>query len=318
MAGPSSEEKAIRAQPMAGSTDFYREIRANKMKSWMLAGIVVLVLIALVLVFSYIYDIGFLAIGGIFIIIYSLTTYFWGDSIILKYTGARLADEKNAKELQFKNMVENLAMAARLPDTPKAYIIQNDAMNAFATGRDPQHASIAITTGLLTQLTREELEGVVAHEMSHVANYDIRFGTLVAVMVGLIAILSDIALRMTLYGGMGRGGNRDRGGGGSVTIVIIVIGLLLAILAPIITRLVQAAVSRKRELLADASGAYITRYPEGLAKALEKIKNGDRGRMKVSESVSHLFFADPVSSHLDGLFATHPPIDERIKILRSM
>jgi heat shock protein HtpX len=295
-------------------TDFYKEIASNRWKSWLLVLVVIAILSAMVYVMSYLYGYGLLAIGGIFIIIYSLSTYFWGDKVVLAYTGAKLVDENNPKELQFKNMVENLAFAARLPVAPKAYIIQNEDLNAFATGRDPQHASIAITTGLLTKLTRDELEGVVAHETSHVANYDIRFATLVAVMVGLVAILSDLMLRMTLYGGKGN----DRRDSGTIGIVIMVAGLILAILAPFIVRAVQAAVSRKREFLADASGAYITRYPEGLARALEKIKANNSNRLKVNEAVSHLFFADPVKSSLDSMFATHPPIDERIKILRGM
>ncbi|VVC03654.1 Protease HtpX [Candidatus Burarchaeum australiense] len=295
-------------------TDFYREISSNKRKSWLLAGLVFLVLFAMVYIFAQIYGMGFLAIGGILIIVYSLGTYFYGDKMVLSYTGARPVSESNAKELQFKNVVENLAFAARLPE-PRAYVIQNEEMNAFATGRDPQHSSIAITTGLLTKLNRDELEGVVAHEMSHVGNYDIRFATVVAVMVGLVAILSDMFLRMNLYGVRG---NRDNSRGGGLIMVLWIVGILLAILSPFIVRIVQSAVSRKRELLADASGAHLTRYPEGLASALEKIKNNNKGTMKVSEAVSHLFFTDPVKSSLDSLFATHPPIDERIKLLRAM
>jgi len=297
-------------------TDFYKEIASNKRKSWLLVLLVIAILGAIVYAMSYMYGYGMLAIGGLFIIFYSLTTYYWGDKIVLSYTGAKPVDENNPKELQFKDMVENLAFAARLPVAPKAYIIQNEDLNAFATGRDPQHASIAITTGLLTKLTRDELEGVVAHETSHVVNYDVRFATIVAVMVGLVAILSDLMLRMTIYGG--KGNNDRRGGGGTIGIVIIVLGLLLAIFAPFIVRAVQAAVSRKREFLADASGAYITRYPEGLARALEKIKSNNNNRLKVNEAVSHLFFADPMTTSLDAVFATHPPIDERIKILRAM
>ena len=295
-------------------TDFYKEIAKNKRNSWLLVMLVVLILFAMVYVFSRIYGIGFLAIGGILIIVYSLSTYLWGDKVVLAYTGARPVNDANAKELQFKNMVENLAFAARLPKAPTAYIIENEEMNAFATGRNPEHASIAITTGLLTKLNRDEVEGVVAHEISHVANYDVRFATIVAVMVGLIAILSDMFLRMNFFGG-----GRDRGGkaGGAMALLWIA-GILLAILAPFIVRMVQSAVSRKREFLADASGAYITRYPEGLASALEKIKNNNKGNMKVSEAVSHLFFTDPVRSPLDSMFATHPPIEERIKLLRAM
>jgi heat shock protein HtpX len=185
-------------------------------------------------------------------------------------------------------------------------------MNAFATGKDPNHASIAVTTGLLENLKRDELEGVIGHEMSHVRNYDIRFATYIAVLVGLVAILSDLLMRSFWYGG-GRRDKEEKGFG-----LLIIVGLILAIFAPIIVRLVQFAVSRRREFLADASSAELTRYPEGLASALEKIMKVNEGKMKVSEAVSHLFFVDPKRSALDSLYATHPPIKERIKILRSM
>lgn len=297
---------------MEERTDFYREIARNKRNSWLLAGVVVLFLLAIVYVMSVFYGFGALFIGGVFIIVYSLSTYYYGDKIVLASTGARPVNEKNVKELRFKNSVENLAFADHLP-APKAYIIENTEMNAFATGRNPENASIAITTGLLEKLNRDELEGVVAHEMSHIANYDVKFATIIAVMVGLVAILADMFIRMQFYGG----GNRDNKGGG-LMIALFVIGIVLAIIAPIVTRIVQASVSQKREYLADASGARLTRYPEGLASALEKIKGNNKGTMKVSEAESHLFIEDPVKSHLDGLFATHPPIDERIKLLRAM
>jgi heat shock protein HtpX len=185
-------------------------------------------------------------------------------------------------------------------------------MNAFATGKNPQHASIAVTTGLLENLKRDELEGVIGHEMSHIRNYDIRFATYIAVLVGLVAILSDLLMRSFWYGGR-RNRDEEKGFG-----LLIIVGLILAIFAPIIVRLVQFAVSRRREFLADASSAELTRYPEGLASALEKIMKVNEGKMKVSEAVSHLFFVDPKRSALDSLYATHPSIKERIKILRSM
>ncbi|NUN11384.1 M48 family metallopeptidase [Candidatus Micrarchaeota archaeon] len=291
-------------------TDFYKEISRNKTKSWLLVGIVIAFLFALVYVFSLLYGFGVLLIGGVFIIAYSLGTYYYGDKIVLADTKARPVNENNVKELQYKNIVENLALVARIP-VPKTYVIDENEMNAFATGRDPKHASVAITTGLLNKLTRDELEGVIAHELSHVSNYDVRYGTIVAVMVGLIAILSHFFIRMQFF----RGGD-DRKGSGIA--VILIIGIILAIIAPILVRIVQASISRKRESLADASGVRLTRYPEGLASALEKIKNNNKGDMKVSEAVSHLFFADPTKSALDGLFATHPPIEERIKTLRAM
>jgi len=201
-----------------------------------------------------------------------------------------------------------LKLAAGIPK-PKIYVIESDDINAFATGKDPKHASLAVTTGLLKNLKRDEIEGVIGHELSHVKNYDIRFATLVAVLVGLVAIISHMFLRTFSFGG-----KRDRDKGG----ILILIGLILAIFAPIVARLVQFAVSRRREYLADASSVQLTRYPEGLASALEKIMKINTGKMKVSEAVSHLFFTDPNKSALDSLYATHPPIKERIKILRSM
>jgi heat shock protein HtpX len=187
-------------------------------------------------------------------------------------------------------------------------------MNAFATGRDPDHSSIAVTTGLLKVLNRQELEGVIAHEMSHIGNYDIRFGMMVAVLVGLIAIISHIFLRSMWYGGSHRSDD-NRGSGGAI---IIIAGIALAIVAPIVVRLVQLAISRRREYLADSTVAMLTRYPEGLASALEKIGKHNKGNMPVSEAVSHIFFVDTVHTFLDNLTATHPPIDERVKKLRAM
>lgn len=301
-------------------TSFQAEISSNKRKSWALVAVVFLVLAALLYVIAAVYtgasSIAFLFFGLLFSGIYVATTYFYGDQIVLSTTGAKPIDEHNPKHVFLKNTVENLAFAARLRKTPDVYVIESDALNAFATGRDPEHASIAVTTGLLNTMNRNELEGVLAHEISHISNYDIRFSLLVAIMVGLIAILSHMFLRSLWYGG---GSGSDRKGG---ALPLILIGVVLAIFAPIIVRLVQAAVSRKRESLADASGAKLTRYPEGLASALEKIKamesKANPPQLNVSEAESHLFFSDPVKSHLDGLFATHPPLEERIKVLRGM
>jgi len=306
-------------QPVQRTT-FEAEVSSNKRKSWALVGIVFLVLTALLYVIAAVYtgasSIVFIIVGLLFSSAYVAVTYFYGDQIVLSTTGAKPIDERNPKHLFLKNTVENLAFAARLPKTPDIYVIESGALNAFATGRDPEHASIAVTTGLLNTLDRNELEGVIAHEMSHISNYDIRFSLLVAIMVGLIAILSHMFLRSLWYAG---NGNSDRKGN---VLPLILIGVILAIFAPIIVRLVQAAISRKRESLADASGVKLTRYPEGLASALEKIKTmegrADAPKLNVSEAESHLFFSDPVKSHLDGLFATHPPLEERIKTLRAM
>jgi heat shock protein HtpX len=193
--------------------------------------------------------------------------------------------------------------------------MESDDINAFACGKDPKHASICVTTGALENLKRDELEGVIGHEMSHIRNYDVRFATLIAVLVGLAAIVSYIFLRSFRFGAFR---NEDERRGGGIILIMFVLAIILAIIAPIATRIVQAAVSRRREYLADASGAQLTRYPDGLANALEKIKKTNEGKMKVSEAVSHLFISDPNRSPLDNLFATHPPIDQRIKILREM
>jgi len=299
---------------MAGSTDFYREMESNKRKSWLLMLLIFFIFLAISYAFALVYGELILIFGLAFSIAYIAITYAYGSSMLLRHTGARPVNEKDPKELQFKNMVENLAFAARLP-APKTYVIETDEMNAFATGKKPEDASVAITTGLLKKLNRDELEGVVAHEVSHIQNYDIRFATMVAIMVGLVAMMSYMFLRM---GRFGFGGGRSRGKGGGAVVVIIILGILLAIISPFLVRMVQAAVSRKREFLADSSGAMLTRYPEGLARALGKIKGNNKGTMQVSEAVSHLFFTDPTHSYLDSVFATHPPIDERVKKLRSM
>jgi heat shock protein HtpX len=298
-------------------TSFYEQISKNKRNSILLIIFVFFVLLLLIYIISQIYDPGltffFMTFGLIIILIHTIISYQYGDKIVLASVNAKPADER--KNAYLINTVEGLAIAAGIP-TPKVYIVESDEMNAFATGKDPQHSSVAVTTALLKNLNRVELEGVIGHEMSHIRNYDIRFATLVAVLVGLIAIISEMFLRSWRFGGMGRRDSRERGGG--YVLILVLVGFLLAILAPIVTRFVQAAISRRREFLADASGAQLTRYPDGLASALEKIKKVNEGKMLASEAVSHLFFVDPLKSPLDSLFATHPPIDERIKILRAM
>ena len=252
-----------------------------------------------------------LPISIILIVIYTYSSYRFGDRVVLSTTNAKPA---NSIEHQYLlDTVEGLSIASGIP-APKAYVIENQDLNAFATGRNPENASIAVTTGLISTLNRQELEGVIAHEISHIKNRDILFMTLVAVLVGLAAILSQLIIRSMWFGGQRN--RRDKRGG--LIVIVFIVGILLAIFAPIATRLVQLAVSRKREYLADASGVSITRYPEGLASALEKIADKNQGRIKVSDAVSHLFFVDPQKSSLDSLFATHPPIRERIKKLRQM
>ena len=295
-------------------TSFYDEIARNKRNSVLLAILIFSFLIGLVYIISQIFapelSIVFLIFAGIFMLIYTYGSYMYGDGVVLAATKAKLINEDDRKYTHLINVVDGLSIAAGIPK-PKIYVMESDEINAYATGRDPQHSSVAVTTGLLKNLKRDEIEGVIGHEFSHIRNYDIRFATFIAVFVGLIAILSDM-FRRTLWFGSGRRDNRDRGG------LLLIIGIILAIFAPIIVRLVQLAISRRREYLADASSAQLTRYPEGLASALEKIKNINEGKMRVSEAVSHLFFTDPNKSSLDSLYATHPPLEKRIEILRSM
>ncbi|MFH0849231.1 MAG: M48 family metallopeptidase [archaeon] len=294
---------------------FQDQISRNKRDSTILAVVIFLVLFALIYVIARIFfgafSTFFLVVAIALIIPYIYVTYNFGDQVVLSATNAVQADPQ--RDVYLVNTVEGLSIAAGVPP-PKVYIVQSSEINAFATGKDPEHASIAVTTGALQNLRRDELEGVVAHEISHVRNLDTRFMTEVAVMVGLIAILSHGLLRSYWFSGSGRRSDRDRERIG----IFVVIGLVLAVVSPIIVRLVQSAISRRRELLADSSSVELTRYPEGLALALEKILKMNRGNMNVSEGMSHLFFVDPNSSPLDALYATHPPLERRIQILRSM
>jgi len=288
---------------------FFDQIARNKRNSIVLSIFVVALVVALVYVISYLllpgFAIFFLIFAAVFMAVHAYTSYNYGDKIVLKATRAKPADP--IEHVYLINTVEGLSIAAGIPP-PKVYVVEDSEINAFACGKDPKHASIAVTTGALKNLNRTELEGVVGHEISHIKNYDIRFMTLVAVLVGLVAILSYMLLRSyrVTKGGKGKGG------------LLILASFLLAILAPIASRLVQAMVSRRREYLADASSAQLTRYPDGLASALEKIMNTNQGKMKVSESISHLFISDPNRSPLDKLFATHPPLEKRIKALKAM
>jgi heat shock protein HtpX len=301
---------------------FRDEITSNRRKSILLASILSVIIVALVYSFAYIFAPEYiyvvLPMSLLFVIVYSYSSWMYGDQVVLRTTGARPAEGR--EHIYLRDTVEGLSLAAGMPP-PEVYVVPSEEINAFATGRDPEHASVAVTTGLLSVLDRQELEGVLAHELSHIKNRDISFMTLVAVLVGLAAILSHIILRTYRFGSIGgrrgrRGrGDRDRGG---IEIAILAVGFFLAIFAPILTRIVQFAVSRQREFLADASGVELTRYSGGLASALEKIRDHNRGEMDVSEAVSHLFIADPNRSALDALYATHPPIDERIQRLKAM
>jgi heat shock protein HtpX len=297
---------------------FHDEIKRNRRKSIILASTLSIIIIALVYAFAYIFAPEYLYIvlpmSFLFVIVYSYSSWMYGDQVVLRTTGARPAE--GHEHIYLRDTVEGLSIAAGIPP-PEVYVVPSEEINAFATGRDPEHSSVAVTTGLLSVLDREELEGVLAHEVSHIRNRDVSFMTLVAVLVGLTAILSHIILRTYRFGSIGgrRGRDRDRKG---LDVAILALGFFLAIFAPLLTRIVQFAVSRQREYLADASGVELTRYSGGLASALEKIRDRNRGEMDVSEAVSHLFIADPNRSALDALYATHPPMDERIRRLRAM
>ena len=289
------------------------QIAANKRNSIILIGIVSVVLVSLGYVFAQIYDPSlvfvFLIIAVILSTLGTVASYWYSDKIVLSVTKTR--EPTPIEQAHLSNVVEGLAIAAGIP-APRFVIIADEVnLNAFATGRDPNHAVLAVTSALLKVMNREELEGVIAHEMSHIENYDIRFASMVAVLVGIVVIASQIFLRSMWFSG----GGRDRKGGNAI---FLVIGIILAILAPIFTQLIQLAVSRQREYLADSSGAYLTRNPMGLASALDKIKDHNVDT-KVNGAVSHLYFTNPfLSKNANSWFATHPPIEERIRRLREM
>ena len=271
--------------------------------------------------FSELTDFGYggLAIAGVVSIVMALGGYFKGDKVALVSSGAKGPIKATDNPYVYR-MVENLAITTGLPN-PKLYIIPDPAINAFATGRDPQHASIAVTTGAIEKLANEELEGVLAHELSHIKNYDIRLMTVVIVLIGVIALLSDWFLRISFWGGGRKGGGGKKGGGDQMQMIILVVGLILLILAPLIGKLIQLAISRKREFLADASGSLITRYPEGLARALEKINEEQMPLKKANNATAHLYISSPFGRKKHSMakfFSTHPPVEQRIKALRAM
>ena len=310
---------------MIPRTTFYSEEAANRRYSLLLAFVVLLVLAGLGFAIGYgvsgNLDTAYVVVLGavFFSLLLTAGSYFGGDSLVLGASHAREVTPQQAPQLF--NVVQEMAVAANVP-MPRVYIIDDTAPNAFATGRDPKHASIAITTGLLQKLDREELQGVIGHEMSHVRNYDIRFTLLVAVLVGSIALLADFFLRFTFFGGgPRRGSDREGGGGGGIQIVLFVVAIVLAILAPIFARLVQLAVSRQREYLADASSVELTRNPAGLERALAKIASDKEVLEVANRATQHLYIVNPIKkfeSRAQGLFSTHPPIADRINRLRQL
>jgi heat shock protein HtpX len=322
-------------QKFAHRLNFKDEIVANKRRSILLAVIFMLIVMALG------FSIGMasggplaedpfadplmffapgLAYSGIAFaigLIWTLITLYGGKGIMMRVSGAKLIEKKDHPRLF--NVVEEMTIAGGMP-MPQIYIINDTAPNAFATGRDPEHAAVAITTGLLEKLNRDQLQGVMAHEMSHVRNYDIRFAMMVGIMVGMVALMSDFFLRSFFWRGRSRSRSNNKGGGG-IQLVFMIIAIVLAIIAPFFARLLQMSISRQRELLADASAVELTRNPTGLAEALEII-SGDQEVLEVANrATAHLYIVNPIKAfekRSKALFSTHPPIKQRVSLLRGM
>lgn len=297
--------------------NIYEQVDRNKQKSLL----IVALFIAFVGLFAWVaargfgFGLGFIGSALVLSGLMSFASYYWSDRVILSLSGARPADRK--RDFNFYTVAENLCLASNVPK-PKLYVIEDTAMNAFATGRDPEHAVVVATTGLLSKLSRTELEGVIAHELSHVRNYDIRLMSLVTILVGVVTLVADWFLRMSFLGRNDRESNNQLGA------VMALAGFILILLSPLIANLLKLAVSRRREFLADASGVGITKYPEGLARALEKIAADKEPLEAANKATAHLYIANPLKNREDSvgwfasLFNTHPPIAERIKALRSM
>lgn len=298
----------------------YSQVSSNKNRTYLIFGVFIF------LVTGFFYLVGlytgssssYFVMGLIFSLVSTVGSYFYSDKIVLFTVGARPATRQ--EYFDFYTVAENLSIADGLP-MPKLYVIDDPSPNAFATGRDPKHAVVCATTGLLARLDRSELEGVIAHELSHVKNYDILVASIVSVLVGTLALVSDWIMRSMWWGGFRRNRSNDREDSGNPLFLVFMI--FVFIVTPIVATLIQLAISRKREFLADADGALLTRYPEGLARALEKISSDPTPMRTATTSTAHLFISNPFkkkkeSSWLLNLFSTHPPIAERIKILRSM
>jgi heat shock protein HtpX len=297
----------------------YEQISRNKWKSVALIAFFIGFIFLLTWFFEYVtgWGRGGLVLAVIVSMGMALVGYYSSDKIVLAISRAHPATKEEYPYLY--NVVEGLAIAAGIP-APKCYVIDDTAPNAFAAGRKPQTAVICVTTGILEKLNRVELEGVIAHEMSHIKNYDVRLQTLVVVMAGIVALLSDWMLRTFMWGG-GRRRGRGRGGDGAAGGILVLVGLALAVLSPLIATIIQLAVSRKREFLADASGAMLTRYPAGLASALRKISADTEPLEAANKATAHLYIVNPlknIKSGVNRLFSTHPPIEERIAALEKM
>ncbi len=297
----------------------YEQIARNKWKSAALVGFFVVFIFLLTWFFEYL--MGWGKGGLVLAVVVAMTMaaggYYASDKIVLGISKARPVTKEEFPYLY--NVVEGLAIAAGVP-APRCYVIDDTATNAFATGRNPEKAVICVTTGLLDKLNRAELEGVVAHEMSHIKNYDVRLQTLVVVMAGVVALLSDWMLRSFMWGG-GRRRSKSRGGSGGAEGILVLVGLALAVLSPFIATIIQLAISRKREFLADASSAMLTRYPAGLASALRKISADKEPLEAANKATAHLYIVNPlkdIKGAVNKLFSTHPPIEERIAALERM
>jgi heat shock protein HtpX len=298
-------------------TLIYDRIGTNKRQTWLM--LLVFVVVAGVFATIIALAIGLPIAAAPFVIaalaVYAVFSYYASSSVALAVSAAHPVTKEDEPELY--RVVENLSIGSGLP-MPKVYVIEDGAPNAFATGRDPQHATVTATRGLLNKLDKSELEGVIAHEMSHIGNYDIRVMTITVVLVGLIALLADLFMRWTWFGSGSRSNNRDRGG---ALAILAVVAILMAILAPIAARLIQLAISRQREYLADASGALLCRNPDALARALEKISADPDPLEEANKATAHLYFSNPLHDHnsfMNDLFDTHPPVTERIRLLRAM
>jgi len=295
----------------------YDIIKSNKRRSFFLIAIFIILVLAVGYFAGYYMDIGYTGLSLAFglAVFMTLLSFFRGDSIALWTAGAKPIGKKDNPYVY--RLVENLCITAGLP-LPDIYIIDDKALNAFATGRDPEHASLALTSGLVKKLENEELEGVIAHELSHIKNYDIRLMTIVIVLVGTVMLIGHFFIRFRIFGG-----RRSRNsGGGRLGAILMIVSLVFLILSPIFAKLIQFAISRKREYLADASGSLLTRYPEGLASALEKISKYNKPMKKANSATAHLFISNPFGAKakkgFKKFFSTHPPVEERIKALRNM
>lgn len=290
----------------------FDQIESNVHKSWLLLGMFILLIVALGYVLGRIYAFGYVGMGlaAVLALASAWASYYYSDAIVLSISQAHEVSHDENPFLH--NTVEGLAIAAGIPK-PRVYVIEDPAPNAFATGRDPQHAALAVTRGLLDKMNRQELEGVLAHEMSHIENLDVRFSTLVVVLLGTIALASDF-----FWQGMRYGNRRDRD---SSSGLFVILGIILAIFAPIIAQLIQLAISRRREYLADVNGARLTRNPEGLASALEKLEADQEALNVANKATAHLYIVNPLhdwGGKVNSLFDTHPPIEDRIRRLRAL